>query len=295
MLRLDYPNIFFNQVYSFKILKQEKTMEITIFYYSGTGNSLWVARVLAELLGGAQLVSISDWMKEKKPINIQTMGVVFPVHMWGVPPPIIKFVSEIKALSPQYIFAIAVDAAQVANTLVQLKNIFKKNGMNLSCGYEIKLPSNYIPWGGAEPREKQEQKFDSAKTKLSGIISTIKNKEKRSVDKGYLWERGLFTLLYRLSYAQISKMDGKFRVDEKCNQCGICSRVCPAENIILVEGKPTWNHHCEQCLACIQWCPLKAIQYGKKTQAYERYHHPEIQLKDMLKINSGAWLENRQK
>jgi hypothetical protein len=102
-------------------------------------------------------------MKEKKPKYSQTMGVVFPVHMWGVPPPIIKFISKIKALSPQYIFAVAVDVGQVANTLVQLKNIFKKNGMNLSCGYEIKLPSNYIPWNGAEPREKQEQKLDSAR------------------------------------------------------------------------------------------------------------------------------------
>jgi ferredoxin len=254
-----------------------------------------VARSLVELLGDTQLVSISDWMKERKPINTRAIGVVFPVHMWGVPPPIIKFISELKAFSPEYIFAVAVDAGQVANTLVQLKNIFKKNGMTLSCGYEIKLPSNYIPWGGAEPREKQEQKFDLAKRKLSGIILTIKNKEKRSVDKGSLWERGLFTLLYRLSYAQIPKLDGKFWVDEKCNQCGICSRVCPAGNIILMEGKPTWNHRCEQCLACIQWCPQKAIQYGKKTQAYERYHNPEIQLKDMLKINSGALPDNRQK
>jgi ferredoxin len=270
-------------------------MEFTIFCYTGTGNSLWVARILAESLGDAQLISISDWMKEKKPIYSQAVGVVFPVHMWGVPAPIIKFISEIKAFSPQYIFAVAVDAGQVANTLIQLKNIFKKNGMNLSCGYEITLPSNYIPWGGAEAREKQEQKFETAKRKLSGIISTINNKEKRPVDRGPLWQRGLFTLFYRLSYPQIPRLDGKFWVNEKCNQCGICSRVCPADNIIQVEGKPTWNHRCEQCLACIQWCPQKAIQYGRKTQAYERYHHPEIQLQDVLKFHSGVLPESRQK
>jgi ferredoxin len=263
-------------------------MENTIFYYTGTGNSLWVARNLVGMLGEAQLVSISEWMREKHPIFSQTIGVVFPVHMWGVPFPIIKFISEIKSFSPQYLFAIAVDAGQVANTLVQLKNIFKKNGLNLNCGYEIKLPTNYIPWGGAEPIEIQEAKFDSAKLKLSGIISTIMNKETRPVDKGSLWERGLFTLFYKLSYAQIPKMDGKFWADAKCNQCGVCSRVCQADNIAIVEGKPTWNHRCEQCLACIQWCPQEAIQYGKKTKTYKRYHHPEIHLKDMLKGNSGV-------
>ncbi len=263
--------------------REEKIVEYTIFYYTGTGNSLWTARTLADLLGNAQLISTSDWLKEKKPVNTPTIGVVFPVHMWGVPPPIIKFISEIKSLSPEYIFAIAVDAGQVANTLVQLKHIIKKNGKDLNCGYEIKLPSNYIPWGGAEPREKQELKFDSAKRKLTGIVSTIRNREKKPVDKGSLWERGLFTLIYKMSYSQIPKMDRKFWVDEKCNQCGTCSKVCQAENIILIEGKPKWNHHCEQCLACIQWCPQKSIQYGKKTQAYERYHNPEIQLKDMMK------------
>jgi ferredoxin len=190
---------------------------------------------------------------------------------------------------------VAVNAGQVANTLVQLKNIYKKSGMNLNCGYEIKLPTNYIPWGGAEPMEKQKAKFASAKGKLSGIISTIKNKETRPVDKGSLWERGLFTLFYKLSYAQIPKMDGKFWVDATCNQCGICSWICPAENISLVAGKPTWNHGCEQCLACIQWCPQKAIQYGKKTQSYERYHHPAIQLKDMLKGHSRVEMKNLEK
>jgi ferredoxin len=149
------------------------------------------------------------------------------------------------------------------------------------------MPSNYIPWGGAEPREKQEQKFESAVRKIYSIVATIKNKKQKPVDRGPLWQRGLFTLLYKISLPQIPKMDGKFWVDEKCNHCGICSKVCPAENILMVEGKPTWNHHCEQCLACIHWCPQKAIQYGKKTTTYERYHHPEIQLKDMLKGNSS--------
>jgi ferredoxin len=267
-------------------------MDITIFYYTGTGNSLWVAQNIAKQSGGADLVSISDWMRHKTPIKLETAGIVFPVHMWGVPPPVVKFINEMKAFSPRYIFGVAVDASQVANTLVQLKNLCKKNGLTLSSGFEIKMPSNYIPWGGAELKEKQEQKFKSAKKKMADIVSTIKKQENKPVEKGPLWQRLLFSLLYKVSFPQTSKMDGQFWVDEKCNNCGICSKICPAENITLVEGKPTWNHRCEQCLACIQWCPQKAIQYGKKTAEYERYHHPEIQLKDMLKRNSGTPPEN---
>ena len=77
-------------------------------------------------------------------------------------------------------------------------------------------------------------------------------------------------------------MDKSFWVDEKCNACAICRSICPCGNIALEAGKPVWLHHCEQCLACIQWCPREAIQFGKKTPRYERYHHPEVTLQDML-------------
>ncbi len=262
-------------------------METTIFYYTGTGNSLWAARTLAKMLGEAEVVSIADWMRDKKAINAKVVGVVFPVHMWGVPAPILNFISELKSLSPKYIFAVAVDAGQVANTLVQLTNVFKRYGMKLSAGYEIQLPTNYIPWGGPGPQEQQKSKFDTAEKKLASMTSSIKNREERPVDKGPLWQRGLLTLIYKLSFTRISTMDKSFWVDGKCNHCGICSKVCPAENIVMAAGKPVWNHHCEQCLACIQWCPQEAIQYGKKTPAYARYHHPEIQLKDVLRRNSS--------
>ena len=72
-------------------------MKNTIFYYTGTGNSLWVARTLAEALGDTELVSIADWGVEKKTIDSDVIGFVFPVHMWGVPGRIIKFINEIEA------------------------------------------------------------------------------------------------------------------------------------------------------------------------------------------------------
>jgi len=264
-------------------------METTICYLTGTGNSLWVARTLAQELGDAKLASIADWRQGNKEIDLKVIGLVFPVHIWGVPYRIIQFVEELKALQPNYIFAIAVNAGQVANTLVQLKKVLKKNGLNLSAGFEITMPSNYIPWGGPGPKEKQNHRFEAAKKKISGIAAAIKGRDKAPVEKGPLWQRILFTLIYKISLPQIPKMDRKFWVDEKCNQCSICSKVCPSENITLQGGKPTWNHHCEQCFACLQWCPKEAIQYGKKTPQYERYHHPEVELKDVLRSRPSPY------
>ena len=78
-------------------------------------------------------------------------------------------------------------------------------------------------------------------------------------------------------------MDKGFRVDETCNGCGVCKTVCPCGNIAWEAERPVWQHRCEQCLACIQWCPREAIQYGRKTPGYARYHHPEIRLRDLTR------------
>jgi ferredoxin len=267
----------------------DKIMKRTIFYYTGTGNSLWVAKTLAQELGDTELLSIADWAPGRNGVNAKVIGLVFPVHIWGLPGRIIQFVNQLKGRQPDYVFAIAVNAGQVANTLVQLKNILAQRGLKLSTGFEIKMPSNYIPWGGPGPKQKHNRRFEMAKIKISKIATAINGQNNDLIEKGPLWQRLLFTIFYKMLFSYVPKMDRKFWVDEKCNQCAICGKVCPSANITFQEGKPVWNHRCEQCFACLQWCPKEAIQYGKRTAKYERYHHPAIQVKDVLK--TGLSLE----
>jgi ferredoxin/flavodoxin len=234
-------------------------MKKAIFYYTGTGNSLWVAQTLAKELGDTELIPISVGVKGNIDPGLDTAGLIFPVHMWGVPSPVAKFTDELKALQPGYVFAAAVHAGQVSNTLVQLKGLMKKKGLTLSSGFEIEMPTNYTPWGGPGPKEEQQRRFDVAKAKIAQIAVCVNNKDKRAMEKGPLWQRIVFTSIYKLTLAMIPKMDSSFHADKKCNKCGICAKVCPVQNITLAEGKPVWHHKCEQCFACLQWCPQEAI------------------------------------
>ena len=257
-------------------------METRLYCFTGTGNSLWVARNIARSLGGADIISLADWESNGEPAASRTVGLIFPVYIWGLPSRIIRFVETSRELEQSYVFAIAVNGGQVANTLVQLAKLLRKRGSKLSCGFEITMPSNYIPWGGPGPEEKWRTLFEPAQNKITRIAASVRNKETKPVEKGPLWQRVFFTLLYKLSFSKIPGMDKSFWVDDKCNHCGTCGKICPSLNITFQAGKPIWNRRCEQCFACLQWCPKEAIQYGKRTPKYKRYHHPEINLKEIL-------------
>ncbi|HOC58787.1 MAG TPA: EFR1 family ferrodoxin [Smithellaceae bacterium] len=257
-------------------------MTTNIFYYTGTGNALWTARKIAQRLPDSQLTSICRVRMQNPAFDAPTIGLVFPVHIWGVPPPVVDFIEHGKFDSQAYIFAVAVNAGQVAATLLQLEKLLLSRRLRLSSGFSLDLPSNYIPWGGAITQEKQQKKFAAALHKMERIGQVVQNRQELLPDKGPFWQNILFTWIYRMSRPHVAGMDKSFLADEKCNKCGICEKICPAENIRIIQGKPTWQHACEQCFACIQWCPQEAIQYGKGTSPKKRYHHPEITLQDMI-------------
>ncbi|TAL29632.1 MAG: 4Fe-4S ferredoxin [Spirochaetes bacterium] len=258
-------------------------MKTVIYYFTGTGNSLWTARRLAAEIGGADLVPMAGFNGGGTESNYESVGFVFPVHMWGVPRLVIDFLKKLDTNPGVYYFAAAVNAGQVSRTLIQLRNLMKSYGSTLSAGIDVVLPSNYIPWGGPGPAETVRRRIDEAGETLRCRAAAIAKRESAPVDRGPLWQRIVFTALYRLTFPRISAMDKGFLADDKCNSCGICARVCPVGNVAIREGRPAWGGGCVQCLSCIQWCPKAAIQYGKKTSAYERYHHPEVRLVDIIR------------
>ena len=57
----------------------------------------------------------------------------------------------------------------------------------------------------------------------------------------------------------------KLTINENCVGCGLCSKICPTQNISIVNLKAIGSDKCTMCYRCVSNCPQKAITIlGKK-------------------------------
>jgi ferredoxin len=252
------------------------TTSSRIYWFSGTGNSLYAAKRLSDSLGDAPLTQITDEAPSGTVGGEDAkVGFVFPLYYLNMPCAVRAFIEKLDILPGTYIFAVVTMGAAVGNGATkELDKTLKAKGLRLNYGRGIKMPDNYILlYNPADPNgcDALLAKSDSI---LDGFASDIKA-AMQSV-KG-------FPLSMNSMYKNIERLDAKFTVSSGCNGCGICEKVCPVRNIRLERGKPEWLRRCEHCVACISWCPAKAIEYGSKTGSHRRYCNPKIKVEELAR------------
>jgi len=239
-----------------------------IFYFSGTGNSEWVAKQIAEGTGDTT-VNIIEILRDKKSITDfkanEKIGIVFPIYAWGAPEPVLQFVKMLKTNKENYLFAIATCGDEAGNAMGRLNKSFPLN----SC-WSVAMPNNYIIMYDVDSAELVKQKIDSAKVKISVICQDIiSGRSVQDVSNGSMpfFKSAIINPFFKI-YANNTK---NFKVEKACTSCGLCEKLCPLGTISMKDGQPVWGKSCTQCLACISHCPVKAIQYGSSTQNKGRY------------------------
>jgi len=263
-------------------------VKTTIYYFTGTGNSLTVAKDLAGELESSELIPIAGLMdRDAISVESERVGFVFPVYMWGMPLIVKDFVEKLSLPESAYVFGIATCGSSAGKTLVQLNKLLKRKGSGLSTGFVVRMPGNYTPMYGALSDEKQEKIFAQEKQRIPEIAAIIEAGKATEIESGFFLLNALFGLIYKVGSSKIPGMDEKFWVDENCTGCGICVKVCPVDNIQLEDEKPHWLHRCQQCLACLQWCPQEAIQSGKKTPGRRRYQHRAVKMSEIIGQRAG--------
>ncbi len=257
-------------------------MKTVIYYFSGTGNSLQVARNLSQLLGDATINSISSTANVD--LSAEAIGIVFPVYLWGMPEMVSQFIKKMKGnTTDKYFFAIATYKARAGDAIGQVQRKMRRLGLKLSSGFSVSMPGNNIIFHDVESLQMQESKLSACRNKLVEIAQAI-NVKQETIPTASIADR-----LYRTGFLHsvltntFKNLDKQFWIEPTCNGCNICSKVCPVCNIKMIDNHPVWRHNCQQCLACINLCPNKAIQHGKTTNNKQRYMNPTVSITDFFR------------
>lgn len=242
-----------------------------VLYFSGTGNSRYAAKKIAEVSGDA-VISINQRLKEQDYSDVSSdkpLVFVGPVYAGRLPRVMDDYIKKVNFTGTKRAYFIGTCAQTPWVTVEYVEKLCQEKGFSLLGFNSVVMPQGYIAGGGTQPKEVNDSILKEAEPKIVSIAEAIRDQQ--ILPKEQPGKAIMSKLLNPIMYAVMISAKG-FSVTDQCIGCGKCEARCPLNNVKLVNGKPTWGTDCTHCMACIAGCPAEAIEYGKKTQGKPRYY-----------------------
>ena len=243
-----------------------------ILYFTGTGNSEYCARFIADRIGDecfdlGERIRVRDF----SPFESEMPWIIcVPTYAWRIPAVVTEFLGKAELKGCKDVYFVMTCGGEIGKAEKYNKALCDKTGKTYKGTAKVKMAENYLAMFEVTTPDEEETLMKDANATLEQVSTFIKKNESLpTVNEGAIGNilSGVVNDMFNKYYLK----DDLFLVKDNCISCGLCAKKCPLGNVEIKDGKPEWKGNCTHCMACICNCPVEAIEYGKKSEGKRRY------------------------
>jgi len=245
-----------------------------MLYFSGTGNSKFVAELFSREMNAACHSIEENLDFEKLLETAEIIGFCYPVYMSRVPRIMREFVvRHMELLVGKKLIIFCTQLILSGDGARAFAAMFSRNSVEIIYAEHFFMPNNVtnmfiLPTASERGIRKCAEKSER---KMQNVCRDIKNgRIKRRGFNVFSRFLGLFQGVFMS--ATEKRANNSVKITADCTNCGICVAVCPMNNLTLENEKITHKNNCTMCYRCINQCPKRAITvafHGKVKQQYK--------------------------
>ncbi len=248
-----------------------------ILFFSGTGNSQFVAQMVSEIIND-KLLSLNELIKNDNYSEIYSdkpLVIVAPVYGWRLPKIVQEFILKTTFKGNNSTYFILTCGSESGDAVKYAKELCHKKDFKFMGLKTLLMPENYVAMFTVPNENEVEKIVSKSVPQIKAVAEDILHLKKLNDEKVSFADKIKSGPINSLFYKIIVSAKG-FRVEDNCVGCNKCVEVCPLNNIKLVNSKPQWGSSCTHCMACICGCPVEAIEYKNRTVGKRRYYFKEL-------------------
>ena len=211
------------------------------------------------------------------------VGIVAPVYAVEAPTTVMEFLAR-ATIRTDYFFFVYTYGMGYAEAFTHIAVAAEKKGLTLSYIDAIQMVDNYIPFFDMAEQIRTLPEKD-VEGQVARVVREISERKLRQVvvTGEKLAEMEKWTKNHA-SKILVKETALGYTVSDACVRCGICAKVCPANNITITETGPRFSDRCEVCYACLHNCPKHAIHMPLEAGTTQ-FRNEHVALADIIKSN----------